>query len=198
MTDKLAMMPAGNMEGEIKRSVDSHIFVAHKACWYDISDDAPQFDEFSPDYKGSAVDGEARTAHTVGAVGGSCSCGRVRYEFDGPADRMVHCHCPGCRKSRSAPFATDVTVARERFRWIAGTENLVHYEGRDSTHLPVAFCRTCSSPMPAFLHDSDGVTIPAGSIDQDPGIRPQAHIWVGSKAPWVEISDELPQFDGDE
>ena len=52
--------------------------------------------------------------------------------------------------------------------------------------------------MPVHLEDSNRVMIPAGAIDQDPGIRPQSHIWVGSKAPWVEITDDLPQFDGDE
>ena len=198
VTEKLAYMPAGNLEGDISRTLDSHIFVAHKACWVDIDDGAPQFEEFSPDYQGTPVDSESRPAITNGAVGGSCSCGRVRYEFDGPAERMVHCHCAGCRKSRSAPFSTDVFVSRDRFRWISGEEDLVHFDDPAATHLPVSFCRTCSSPMPVHLEDSNRVMIPAGAIDQDPGIRPQSHIWVGSKAPWVEITDDLPQFDGDE
>jgi hypothetical protein len=198
VTGKLAYMPAGNLEGDISRSLDSHIFVAHKACWVDVPDDAPQFDEFPPDYQGTAVATEARPATTEKAVGGSCSCGAVRFEFDGPAERMVHCYCKPCRKGRSAPFSTSVFVAHDRFRWIAGTENLVHFDDPESSHLPVSFCRTCSSPAPAHLHDSDSVMIPAGGIDQDPGIRPQAHIRVGSKAPWVEITDDLPQLDGDE
>ena len=52
VTGKLAYMPAGNLDGDIARSLDSHIFVAHKACWFDVFDDAPQFDEFPPDYPG--------------------------------------------------------------------------------------------------------------------------------------------------
>ena len=36
--------------------------------------------------------------------------------------------------------------------------------------------------------------IPMGSLDDDPGIRPMRHIFVGSKAPWLAISDALPQF----
>jgi hypothetical protein len=39
------------------------------------------------------------------------------------------------------------------------------------------------------------VLIPAGALDQDPGIRPQAHIYVGSKAAWFEITDELLRFE---
>jgi len=198
VSGKLAIIPAGNLDGDIARSLDSHIFMAHKACWFDVSDDAPQFDEFPPNYPGIPVESETRSPATEGAVGGSCLCGAVRYEFDGLADRMVHCHCADCRKSRSAPFATNVFVSRDRFRWIAGTENLVHFEDSTSTHLPVSFCRSCSSSMPVDVDDSDRVLIPAGAIDQDPGIRPQAHIHVASKASWEEITDDLPQFDGDQ
>lgn len=197
-TDKLAYMPAGNLDGDIDRSLDSHIFVAHKACWFDLRDGAPQFDEFSPDYQGTPVTSEVRSPATAGAVGGSCSCGTVRFEFDGPADRMVHCHCPQCRKSRSAPFSTNAFVAHERFRWTGGRDNLVHFEGPEITHLPVIFCRTCSSSLPALIDDTGRVMMPAGAIDQDPGVRPDAHFHVAYKAPWVEINDDLPQFDGDE
>ena len=100
---KLVMMPAGNLDGDIERSLDSHIFVAHKACWFDITDDGPRFDEFSPDYQGTPVQSEPRAPATTGAVGGSCCCGTVRYEFDSPAERMTHCHCVQCRKILAAP-----------------------------------------------------------------------------------------------
>ena len=96
------------------------------------------------------------------------------------------------------PFSTSAYVAADRFRWIAGREELEHFENPGLAHLPVAFCRDCSSPMPVHADGSDRVMIPAGSIDQDPGIRPQAHIRVASRAPWMEIRDDLPRFDGDD
>lgn len=37
--------------------------------------------------------------------------------------------------------------------------------------------------------------IPAGLLDDDPGFRGYAaHIFVGSKAPWVCITDDAPQY----
>jgi hypothetical protein len=33
-----------------------------------------------------------------------------------------------------------------------------------------------------------------GSLIDPPSIRPDHHIFVGSKAPWYEITDDLPQF----
>jgi len=197
VSEKLAVMPAGNLEGDIKRSLDSHIFVAHKSCWFDITDDSPQFDEFSPEYEGVPVEREVNTPATAGAVGGSCSCGAVRYEFDGPGDSMVHCHCPSCRKSRSAPFSTNLFVTGDRFRWLGATDSLVQFEDPARIHSRVSFCCTCSSPLPSLLRDSGRFIVPAGSIDQDPGVRPQAHLHVSLKAPWVEITDDLPQFEED-
>jgi hypothetical protein len=32
-----------------------------------------------------------------------------------------------------------------------------------------------------------------GSLADEPSIRPGEHIFVGSKAPWFEITDGLPQ-----
>ncbi len=34
-----------------------------------------------------------------------------------------------------------------------------------------------------------------GTLDDDPGVRAEFHVFVGSKAPWFEITDRLPRFD---
>jgi hypothetical protein len=79
--------------------------------------------------------------------------------------------------------------ARDRFRCAAGESTLAHYEPSALAHGTVAFCRTCSSSMPIHVDDSDCVMIPAGAIDQEPGIRPQAPIHVASKASWDKTTD---------
>jgi hypothetical protein len=38
------------------------------------------------------------------------------------------------------------------------------------------------------------IRIPAGTLDDDPGLRPQRHIFVDVKAPWFDIADGLPRF----
>ena len=38
------------------------------------------------------------------------------------------------------------------------------------------------------------VDVALGVLDDDPGIRVPHHIFVASKAPWVEITDGLPQY----
>jgi hypothetical protein len=50
--------------------------------------------------------------------------------------------------------------------------------------------------LPACLTDSGKITeVVLGTVDGDPGMRPGEHIFVGSKAPWYEIADALPQFE---
>jgi hypothetical protein len=39
------------------------------------------------------------------------------------------------------------------------------------------------------------VHVAMGTLVDAPSIRPDKHIFVGSKAAWYEITDGLPQFD---
>ena len=39
------------------------------------------------------------------------------------------------------------------------------------------------------------VVVPCGSLYDAPGKLPRGHIFTGSKAPWHEITDDLPQWD---
>ena len=56
------------------------------------------------------------------------------------------------------------------------------------------FCRTCGSPLPQKLPGAEAYWVPAGLLDDDPGLRIGGHIFVGSKAPWDEIAGDAPQF----
>ncbi|MFQ5698702.1 MAG: GFA family protein [Myxococcota bacterium] len=121
---------------------------------------------------------------------GSCLCGAVTWQAAGPFDRMVHCHCSMCRKAHGAAFATFAATPASGFEWRAGEERITRYESSESLSRP--FCSTCGSVVP--VAGGDPVFVPAGCLDDDPGVRPQAHIFAASRAPWHEIRDALPQF----
>ena len=65
--------------------------------------------------------------------------------------------------------------------------------GEFSTYEGRSFCDTCGSSL-QFLFDGvpDMMWIAAGTFDGVPDRRPEAHIFVGSKAPWHDITDDLP------
>lgn len=126
---------------------------------------------------------------------GSCLCGAVRYEIDGPLSNVLNCHCGMCRKAHSAAFRTRASVAAEDFRFISGEEFLTRYESSPGTFR--CFCSRCGSGVVSMFTDNPGVYgFPLGTLDDDPGVKPVAHLYVASKAPWHEITDTLPQFDG--
>jgi hypothetical protein len=125
-------------------------------------------------------------------IQGSCLCGSVRWRIDGPVSHMSHCHCSSCRKAHGAPFATYLSTGLDDYRLISGAA--VIREHNCSPRLTRAFCSICGSVVPMTI-GNQRVAIPAGCLDDDPGIRPAMHIFTGSKAPWHCITDDLPRHD---
>jgi len=124
---------------------------------------------------------------------GSCLCGGVRYEIHDQLGRVINCHCSDCRKAHGSAFRTRATVKVSEFRWTAGEELLAHYEAKPGEFR--TFCRVCgSSLVTKFRDDPDVYGFALGTLDTDPGVQAEAHVWVSDKAPWHRISDDLPQF----
>jgi hypothetical protein len=124
---------------------------------------------------------------------GSCLCRGIRYEINGKLADTLNCHCSMCRKAHGAAFRSRARVRSADFRLTSGEELLTFFESSPGTHR--GFCRVCGSPIvskfdayPALLG------LPLGALDDDPGVRPQMHVYVASKAPWFTITDDLPQF----
>ena len=126
-------------------------------------------------------------------IAGGCLCGEVRYEVDPPFLRAGHCHCARCRKHSGAAVGTQARVARRQFRLISGAEFIrIYGVGHGAVK---AFCKNCGSSLfGGDWPDGDEVSIRMGTLDDDPGIRPQFHAFVDSMAPWDEIYDDLPQY----
>ena len=125
----------------------------------------------------------------------SCLCGEVRYEVDPPFLRAGHCHCGRCRKHSGAAVCTQARVPQERFRLLAGAEFLrIYGKGQGTAKV---FCKHCGSSLfGGDWPEGPEVSIRMGTLDDDPGIRPQFHTFVDSKADWEEIVDDLPQYPG--
>lgn len=124
---------------------------------------------------------------------GSCLCGGVRYEISGPLSAALNCHCATCRKAHGAAFRSRARVRATDLRFTAGEQLLTFFESSPGNRR--GFCRVCGSPLlTKFDADASIFSLPLGPLDDDPGIRPTMHVFVGSKAPWLTIADGLPQF----
>lgn len=131
-------------------------------------------------------------------IRGSCLCGGVRFELQQLVGPFELCHCSRCRKASGSAFAAMVGVRTTDFRLLQGYELIVTYEAPLLDSPPpyrTAFCRRCGSPVPNPPPGSRWFELPAGLLDDDPGVRPDKHIFIELKAPWFEVSDALPRYD---
>jgi hypothetical protein len=124
---------------------------------------------------------------------GNCLCGAVRWSYDAAFTTMLHCHCSVCRKHHGTSFATFVAGPLTTFHWRGGTEKIVTWQS--SAQGRRSFCSVCGSKVPGVDHKSQQVFMPAGAVGGELGIRPQMHLFVGSKSPWHEIHDGLPKHE---
>lgn len=125
-------------------------------------------------------------------ITGSCLCGGYQFEVHGDFGEMMDCYCSMCRKAHGAAFATFVGCNAADFKLLKGSELVRSYQSSEQGVR--SFCSACGSNMPMAMGDK--VYIPAGLLDDDPGVRTSAHLFVGSKAAWVEITDDAKQYDG--
>jgi hypothetical protein len=196
--DSLYFVPLANMDGADLPQPTAHIFVASRAPWYTITDTLPQHAAYPPGVDAQPIKQPAtRSAASTqpDLLNGSCLCGVVSYAVSMPLTRVQHCHCRRCRKARSAAHATNGFTPARALTFTRGADRLAHYKIPDAQFFTQVFCKTCGSPMPRIDLDRDIAVIPLGSLDDHPCRTADAHIYVGSRAPWFTITDAVPQFD---
>jgi len=125
---------------------------------------------------------------------GSCLCGAVQYEISGEPTKFYHCHCSRCRKATGTGHATNLFIQPGTLKWIKGEEMMKFYKVPEAKRFARQFCTTCGSPLPRVVKDTDIVILPAGTLDTEPAIKPQARIFWDSRASWSCSGDGLPVF----
>lgn len=128
-------------------------------------------------------------------LAGSCLCGSVRYSASGDPSRFYHCHCSRCRKASGTGHASNLFL-KGSLSWQQGENEITSYKVPDAQRFTTSFCRHCGARMPRFIEEAGIVFIPAGSLDDDPGIAAQARIFLDSRAPWSCDSTALPEYGG--
>ena len=121
---------------------------------------------------------------------GTCQCGAVVYEVEDAFAYALNCHCSLCRRATGAAFKPLAGIERGKLRITQGAES-VAIHGSDGWH--DERCMQCGSLLFSVVKDGAFAHVLMGSLIDDPTIRPGAHIFVGSKAPWFTITDDLPQ-----
>lgn len=193
--DDDAYVPAGCLDDDPGIRPSAHIFVGSKAPWHVIADGLRRFDTL-PDSIGTPVFARAPLDPArEGVLRGSCLCGEIAFEVEGPIGVVHNCHCSRCRKARAAAHTTNGFTTADRARFVRGQERVVRYRVPGARVFAHVFCGVCGSGTLMLGKERNRAGIPFGSLDDDPGHGAQRHIFVASKAPWYEIADDLPRFD---
>ena len=122
---------------------------------------------------------------------GGCFCSALRYEIRAPLSGAQSCHCSRCRKVFSGAGSAFGFLQEGSFHWLGEASALSRFASGDGWE--IGFCGTCGSTLCGIKAGLvRGVTL--GSIDGDPGIQLDQHIYVASRAPWDHIGGGAPQF----
>jgi len=132
---------------------------------------------------------------TEKAIKGSCLCGEVTYEIKGPFEIFQYCHCSRCRKFTGSAYASNLFVPPGQFKWTNGETLVGRYEHPEARYFATNFCKTCGSSLPWSVKGGKNIIVTAGTLDDDPGIKPKWNIFWKSKAPWFVETCDMPKHD---
>lgn len=124
---------------------------------------------------------------------GSCQCGAVTYEVTGDFERFMLCHCKRCRKNTGSAHASNLFMPNGTLTWLSGEDKVKVFQLAGTRH-GKTFCMECGGALPRTREGM--VMVPAGSLDTDLAIRPDAHIFLEFKADWDDHLEDLPKFEG--
>lgn len=128
-------------------------------------------------------------------IPGSCLCGAVRFEVWGPFEAFHLCHCSRCRKSTGSAHASNIFTGPDHIEWLAGIDSVVRFDLPTAERFAKCFCSTCGSLVPYVNRPRTALLIPAGSLDADPGVRPDDHIFCADRGAWEDAAATAPRFD---
>jgi len=123
---------------------------------------------------------------------GQCMCRSVTYKVEDEFEYALNCHCSDCRRATGSAFKSLAGIKLEKLCLIEGQDITMIY-GDDFAH--DMHCGKCGSLLYSVVREGKYAHVAMGTLVDSPSIRPSKHIFVSSKAPWFDITDDLPQHD---
>jgi hypothetical protein len=127
----------------------------------------------------------------MAAFRGSCLCGEVAFEVEGPFGRFLNCHCSRCRKATGTAHSSEVIVKADALRWLRGEASVARFDLPTARSFATAFCKICGSPMPHLTRSGREAIFHAGAFDGPLNVTPDRHVQWASRAEWYVHGDGL-------
>ena len=128
---------------------------------------------------------------------GGCACGAVRYRMIS-APMFVHCcHCRDCQRQTGSAFALNALIEADRVAMLSGeTHGIPMPTDSGKPHI-VHRCPKCQTAI-FSEYGTAGAKIRfmrVGTLDDPTALKPDVHIFVRSKQPWVGLPADVPAFE---
>ena len=123
---------------------------------------------------------------------GRCACEAVRFTVLDEFEYALNCHCSLCRRATGSAFKAFGGIRTNALEEV-NDKALLMFVGNETDH--DVRCAACGSFLYSIVRDGEYVHVNYGVLAEEPSLKPSAHIFVGSKAPWYDILDDLPQFE---
>ncbi len=128
-------------------------------------------------------------------IRGSCLCGQVSWTVTGPFDAFHLCHCSRCRKATGSAHAANIFTRPENITWLSGQALIKRFDLPEAERFAKCFCTHCGSTVPYLGRTGQYLVIPAGALDEDPGIAPLDNIFWADRAGWYDDGLKSEKFD---
>jgi len=125
---------------------------------------------------------------------GSCLCEQIKFEIDGDFEHFYLCHCKYCQKDTGSAHAANLFSTTAKLTWLSGQDTIKTFTLPGTLHTK-SFCKDCGSAIPNLQLEGKLLAVPAGSLDNDLKITPEAHIFYSSKACWDNEFERIKRFE---
>ena len=131
-----------------------------------------------------------------GNLTGGCLCGAVRYTLrDGFRMRPYACHCTDCQSRTGTAFSEHMVFMLADLA-IEGDLDIGEYTQPSGAKSRIFGCAVCKARIYAVNDQREGMaSLRCGTLDESASLVPAAHVWVGSKQPWIGLPDGAVTMD---
>ncbi len=116
---------------------------------------------------------------------GSCLCGAVAFEIEGPLRNVIACHCIQCRKQTGTYMSA--TAAKDDALRFTEARGLKWYHSSPKARR--GFCGECGSTLFWKGEGRDYTAIAAGCLDGATGLKLEGHIFCDFAGDYYEIAE---------
>lgn len=127
-------------------------------------------------------------------LSGGCLCGAIQFDLEDNFSAFYQCHCKQCRQVTGSAFAANIFTRPNNINWVKGFDKITIYE-HSEREFAKSFCQVCGSGVPFFDKKKTTLIVPAGSLDSEPSIEPQANIFVAEEACWFKPGLDAKRFE---